>query len=450
MTGWGIVLAALVVNAVAYLRARGARKSDLPRTPPADPRSDPPTRPVPNAWRTRPSIHGWLQRQVSMDPAGDSSAELGLPDDDINPCDSEDACCRYHLREMIVSGEDADDDAGLAATPVVARIRAALEAPTPANVDALYAAFNARPVRGYAAELQRRLSSAHGIDPAGLHNLAVTLARHAADREPVKAAILLLGMLRGYDDRQLLLLFAVHDEFSPYVEAALKVRRSDDSPALEPVVLSRGMRLPNEEWDGAAQPSDQRIARWILRRGFALASRCIDTIYDPDGHDRCEQLAWEYFCDCAQDLPFCAEAGRLHEHLSAETIDRTLLVGAGDLLEVQITAGEPASYPHEDVVEAYLVQVRRHPEAPEPYCALKAIRHSLNRPEPGRVAVTQPDWAAERRARLLAECTTLLERPGWRERVSEGLVAPPGASRRACMRAASFADLKLPSPRVVK
>lgn len=151
-----------------------------------------------------------------------------------------------------------------------------------------------------------------------VHAVGELLAREAAGREAVKLGVALLGLVRGFDDRALLLELGAHDEFTLFAAVALARQSGDDAEAslweLAKRVDGWGRIHVVERLAGTQHPG---IKAWLLREGFR------NSVMD-------EYLAYT-----------CATTGGLHVALAADTVDDALLAGAAGLF-VALANGGPA------------------------------------------------------------------------------------------------------------
>jgi hypothetical protein len=159
-------------------------------------------------WGDRPSIYGVVTRGAA------ASTELAdLPDDDraltgmafrFVAGGLDGVAGRHGLGEVPGTAKDH-------ASEVAQAIGRVLSAPSPGReVANLYHLLVMRSVLSYVDPLLERLAS-HPVDRVRLRELAVWLAINAPDREPVKLAVALLGVVGGTEDSQLLLVLGSHD-----------------------------------------------------------------------------------------------------------------------------------------------------------------------------------------------------------------------------------------------
>ena len=145
------------------------------------------------------------------------------------------------------------------------------------------------------------------------------LARNSPDREPVKFAVAMLGMLQGEDFKALFLALGVHEEFTKYCAVALR----HSLPPEEGWQAMFGLARQVDGWgridlvDRLAGDGDAAFRHWLVRDGFRNA------VMD-------EYLA----CIAARE-------GRLVEQLAAPSAadDDALLDGAAGIFKALVSGG---------------------------------------------------------------------------------------------------------------
>ena len=272
----------------------------------------------PDPWdEGRVAIHDHLLAARARDGVGDD-----LPDD---------ATIRGEGRIEFVAGladELGGGRGGPGAAALVEAIHRVLARPDPRAVGRFYALARSGPVLGALEETTARLRADASVEPARLEALALWLARRAPDREPVKLALVLLGLAPGDRHRDLMLLFGTHDEFTRVAAAALR----SALPADEAEAALRALAREVRGWGRIdlvrrlAPTADEAFRRWLVREGYRNA------ILD-------EHLA--HLAAVAGDL-----LGQLRAEGAAE--DRALLDGAAGLFDALVHGGpdeEMRDYP---------------------------------------------------------------------------------------------------------
>ncbi|MBK8477010.1 MAG: hypothetical protein IPL39_12130 [Opitutaceae bacterium] len=236
-----------------------------------------------------------------------------------------------------------------------------------------------------------------------LHEFAITMATRSPDREPVKFAIALLGIIRDPADMKVVVLLGKHEEFTLFSAVALTNSLSDPEPALLDLaqhVHGWGRIHTVERLAKTKTPS---VKRWLLLHGY-------------DNSVMHEYLAYT-----------CAVAGELHVTLSADLINSESLKAATDLLRALI-AGGPAQdindYENAAAVATdYLRHVKNTPPALPHFTAVHALADYLRSASWDSSAREENGWTEERRRAVLASADEFLGRRGWEELVRQGLTS---------------------------
>lgn len=337
------------------------------------PRSAPP-------WGERPSIYEHIAVHVEPGTSGLAEGGEALPDD---PEVFEKVGLRW-----VPGGLDGayGHHAGGAsreevATEIAAALRRVLRRAEADDVAHLYSSLTASSTLDHIDLVIEKLTEGGRVDPDRLHELAVWLATAAADREPVKAALAFLGILRGYDDGAVILTLGRHEEFTLY--SAVAIRNGSAEPERQLWELGKNV----DGWgriqvvERLAGTKDPQVKSWLLREGYR------------------NSVMYEYLAYT------CAVSGDLHLALQADTIDRALLVSAGEMIRALIVGG-PAEgiddYQHAaGVVARYLDLVRGSARSLGEFLGLKTIERFLAEEADwdGRAG----GWTDTERRRLLAQ-----------------------------------------------
>lgn len=231
-----------------------------------------------------------------------------------------------------------------------------------------------------------------------LRAVARRLALGASRREPVKAAIVVLGTCGDRRDRDLLVLLGSLEEFTLYAVVAILATQPDGERAVFEVaqrVQNWGRIHAVKRLSGSQDPE---IRAWLLRAGFRNG------------------VMNEYLAHVA------AMTGGLYEALLDRSPDPELIAGAGEILQALAQLRGPAKdmrhYP--DAVPA----IHRFAELAAEREPTLDVLHSLL--SLGRFADREAgfDWPEGEPARLSARFGELLARPAWPELVRGCLAAP--------------------------
>ncbi|MFO7561721.1 MAG: hypothetical protein R6X02_03670 [Enhygromyxa sp.] len=365
-------------------------------------------------WGGRPAIFEYVRERIEAEPAPAPAPEpstlFELPDE----AEQQRGSMRWAAGALdgVMGRHGKIEDERLRAKQIVKGVRDLLSATTPANLEHLTRLLTRSPVLGVLDDVLSELVGTGDLDPDRFHELALFLVRTAPDREVVKLGISMLGVLVGCDERETLLTLGRHEEFTLFSAVALASTLEQSDTALwELAKRVRGWgRIHAVE--RLMDSGDPEIRGWLLREGFR------NDVMD-------EYLAHG-----------CAVAGDLAGALEADIIDDALLDGAAAIFSALLTGG-----PAEDIEdyeqaprasEAYLRHLVRRPEH-RPLELLHLLVAEQLREFIGPAGEQLDDdetlrelgWTLEIRARVLDMCERVAARPGWAERVAEGLEAEP-------------------------
>jgi hypothetical protein len=284
---------------------------------------------------------------------------------------------------------------------VLEALRAMTNSATRKHAGALYAVLTEHAALEYIDPLLEQVIADKQLDHGRLHAIALWLATQAADREPVKVGIGLLGLFRAKEDRHILLILGRHEEFTLYVAVALA--NTDENP--EHVLWELAQHVTG--WgrihivERLAKTKDEQIKAWLLRQGYR------------------NDIMFEY------TALICATTGDLITALHSPQPDDALLAGAGDILAALIAGrGGPASgigeYPDgAEAAELYLTHLQDRRGNLETFLTVYKIRRFLDEDE-GEATDPELGWLV-RKDKLVAIADAFLRRPDWAEQVRAGL-----------------------------
>lgn len=360
-------------------------------------------------WGGRPSIFEFVRAAASGLDDDAPLASLALPDDERVRGEVGFGWLAGAL-DGVRGHHGPVEDERLRAKQIVKALRDLLASSAPAGLEHLTRLLTRAPVLGVLDDILAELVSGGDLNPDRFHELAIFLVQNAPDREVVKLAISMLGVLVGCDESETLLTIGRHEEFTLFAAVALASTVEPPEPALW--TLARRVR----GWgrihavERLAETGDPEIRGWLLREGF---------------HN---EIMDEYLAHT------CAMAGDLAGALEADIVDDALLEGAAAMLGAMLNGG-----PAEDIedyvdapraAEAYLRHLVRRPEHRN-----LSLRHLLVaeqlREFIGPVGDELEDdetlrelgWELDIRARVLDMCATVVARPEWPALVNEGLEA---------------------------
>lgn len=299
-------------------------------------------------------------------------------------------------------------DAEETVSAVVEALEALTNRATDEHAARLYSILTSHSTLGYADQLLQRIAGSQTLDPDRVHAVAYWLATEAADREPVKLGIALLGLVPHDDDREVLLTLGRHEEFTLYVTVALQNREPNADRTLF------GLARQVTGWgrvhlvERLADTQSDEIRAWMLREGYQ------------------NDIMWEY------TALICARSGGLLEALRLPDPDDALLRGAGDLLATLTISGGPAegmaSYPEgAEATELWLRHLRARAEIDlDQFLNVRKLQR-FTEEEERQTSDTETAWAA-RREGIRSHAREILERPQWPAKVRMQLDDPDRAA----------------------
>jgi len=250
-------------------------------------------------------------------------------------------------------------------------------------------------------QLLEAVTAADDLDAERMHAIAHWLAIGAADREPIKFAIALLGVCHGSDDRDLLLTLGRHEEFTLFASVALG--NSSDDPELSLWALAC---LVNG-WgriqiiERLAETKDEQIKAWMLREGYE------------------NEIMQEY------TALICATTGDLLSALRKPQPDDKLLKGAGSLLTALIrgrrgpSLGIEAYADGAEATELYLTHLQMRDIDLQAFLHVNTIEQFLKE-DSGEAKDPTLGWA-ERSVRLIGLTNAILSKPDWQQKVRDAI-----------------------------
>ncbi len=260
------------------------------------------------------------------------------------------------------------------------------------------------------------------LDAERLEELAVWIAENAPDREPVKFAIAVLGIVQGSDHSALLLTLGRHEEFTLYSAVALSNAGGAEAD-------KRLFELAQhvDGWgriqivERLADTTDPRIKSWMLREGYQ------------------NSIMYEYLAYT------CAVAGGLRAELEKSVVDPDVLDGAADIIQALVTGGPAENmddYADGAVaVERFLFHLGSEPGRIGLLIGVDYIQRFLDEEQADWQARETRGWTPERRQRLGERVAEIKSLPHWREMVAEGLAADDRAVFYQADQAAKAIDL---------
>jgi hypothetical protein len=353
-------------------------------------------------WGERPSIYEHIRAHLVPGRTGLAEGSEALPDEGGEVKGLRWAAGAFDGAFGHHGGGASESDT---AEDILAALRSVLAKASRPNLERLYALLAENSALEYVDPLLEKIAVDRELDPERLRKVARWIATGGADRNAVKAAVALLGLFPGEEDRELLLTLGRHEEITLYAAVAL----ANALPSPDETLWELGRNV--EGWgriqvvERLAKTRDPSIRRWLLVEGYR------------------NSVLVEY------TAAICARAGGLSAELGKEDPGDEVLAAAGDLL-VALIEGEDgpsegmASYEDGAVVtERFLEHLCARAQELEHFVAVDCIRSFLTREEADWAPLERFGWTPERRDRLLRVSEEIRARPGWREMVRQGLAS---------------------------
>lgn len=351
-------------------------------------------------WGERPSIYRHILANVRAGEPG--LAEKGdlLPDDEIVRGGKEIRWAPGAL-DGVFGHHVGSSEAAEIANKILESFRALTKRASDELASSLYSLLLEQSALSYVDHLLEAVVAHDDLDAERIHTIAHWLATGAADREPIKCAIALLGVCHGSDDRDLLLTLGRHEEFTLFASVAL--RNLGDEPelslwALACLVTGWGRIQIIER---LTETKDEQIKSWMLREGYE------------------NDIMHEY------TALICAKTGDLLSALRKHDPDDKLLKGAGSLLTALIrgrggpSEGIDAYQEGAQATELYLTHLQTRDIDLQGFIDVSTIEQFLKE-ESGEAKDPTLGWV-ERKAKLLGLTNAILARSGWEQKARKGL-----------------------------
>jgi len=371
-----------------------------------DRRTTPPIDALAVPWAGRVSLVEHLQAHLLPDDAGLSAAGQALPDEQqVTPetlrwaPGALDGVMSHH----VAGKDDLAEQVQILTSALYDCARSDTDDVAIAKLAGLYALLRETRALQVVDALSERIVEERAIPPHAVHGIARYLVEVAADREPLKLGLALLGLVAQPEDEELLVVAGSHDEFTLFAAVALMQSQPDPLPAL--------WRLARRVHGWGRIHVIERLARidelpdalrdWLLCEGYR------------------NDVMIEY------TALLCAQVGRLQVALDRESVSDAILDGAGQILSALLTTGGPAATMDDygdgaAVLSAFLHHVERRPARLFDFGVIRGLLDWLDDEEnwPERQA---RGFSAEWRRELRERCSAFLSRPSWPTLVTQGL-----------------------------
>ena len=353
-------------------------------------------------WGDRPSIYGHIRAHVLAGHPGMTDGGETLPDEGEGGKGIRWAAGAFDGAFGHHGGGVSEVDI---AQEILAALRSVLSKASRPNLERLYELLAENSALEYVDPLLGKIAADRELDPERLRAVARWIATQAADRNAVKAAVALLGLFPGEEDRDLLLILGRHEELTLYAAVAL----ANALPAPDETLWELGCNV--EGWgriqvvERLAKTRDPRIRRWLLLEGYR------------------NSVMIEY------TAAICARTGGLRAELGREEPGDEVLTAAGDILVALIEGEEGPSEgigSYEDggvVAERFLEHLRSRARGLGDFVAVDSIKSFLLDEEVDWEPLERHGWTPERRTLLLRRCEEIRAWPAWKDLVCEGLAS---------------------------
>jgi hypothetical protein len=215
-------------------------------------------------WGRRTSIYDHIKSNLKTDGTGLTEAGEKLPDDAHA---SEDGGIRW-AAGALGHHQVGEGDEKTVSEQIGELLQRSTRQSSPSNIEALYETLKTNRAVAYADSLLEHIRIRGDLHSRRIHTLATWLATKAADREPVKTAIALLGLFEQPPDEAVLFTLGAHEEFT--VLAAVALANSVKQPDLVLWKLSKQVngwgRIQTVE--RLANTTHPEIKKWLLREGY--------------------------------------------------------------------------------------------------------------------------------------------------------------------------------------
>jgi hypothetical protein len=350
-------------------------------------------------WDRRPSIYEHIKAHVRSD-------RKGLAEGGETLSDEERIAAKSRLRWVAGAMDGvATHHAGCGntdqASQLIALVRGYWASPTVMNKAKVYAFLMENGTVSLVDPLLESLREQTDVNHDRVYDLAKSLATESPDREPVKFGISVLGLYGQEQDIEIFRTLGRHEELTLFCAVALGNTCDDAEAEL------RELAEHVHGWgrihlvERLARTENPDIKDWLLREGYK------NSVMN-------EYLAYP-----------CAVGGGLLAALESDEVDDDLLCSAAEIIQALI-AGGPAQDmdQYEDgavVAQLFLNHMETQGSALGEFLAVSAIRSFLSDEEADWQAGGKRGWTPEKRDEMVQQCSAIIQRPVWRDRVLAGL-----------------------------
>jgi hypothetical protein len=353
---------------------------------------------VTRPWGHRFSIYQHVVERLKFANTSLSRSDAQLPDEDVVAGKAGFRWVAGAFDGAVSPGAEGDDAEAITAQILLA-LRSLADRATDEHAARLYSLIAQHRTLLFVDALLERVVNEKTLRTDRVQAIARWLATESPDREAVKTAIAILGVVSHGEDRELLLTLGKHEEFTLF--SAVALQHTEQGP--EPLVWELAQHVTG--WgrihtvERLAATRDERIKAWLLREG------CRNDIMD------------EY------TALICAKTGDLVTALRAPNPDQALMNGAGAILAALIRGGPAegiegyADGP--EAVELYLAHLRGGDADLEDLNVVATIERFVAE-ERQKADDSAASWR-ERAAAIDEHVRAFKARPEWPAKIQSGL-----------------------------
>lgn len=360
-------------------------------------------------WGDAPSIYDHIKAHI--DPARETGLAEGgdqLPDEPV--CDTGKIRFVPGALDGVMGHHFSSKSDGHLADALCSGLKKATSDASEENITVLYDLMKNNGAFGVIDAVIKKIRGEAGIGTDKLRDISLWFATKAADREPVKFAMALLGMIHGYDDLEVFLTLGRHNEFTLYSAVAIVNNEAYGEKALYRLAKSVdgwGRIKTVERLADTADTADiaePEIKDWLIRDGFK------------------NTVMYEYLA-C-----ICARAGELDKALAAAQIDDGLFDSACALVATLVSGERGPAERLEDYEHGCLVvqALLRHGEGRFGSAYHCLFLSNLKDRVEDYLSDERPigqDWTRDDATEIVARLSALLSGQEWKAVIIEALEA---------------------------
>jgi len=345
-------------------------------------------------WRKDASASIFAHIQKHLGPNGELDDSFSRLPDEVD--DDRIKFVAGGLDSLVAGGANTDR-----AKMMYRALQVVLEDLAPTKLERFYEQLLHQGAIEFIDPLMDQIIQRKDLDPNRLEELAGWIAQQSPDREAIKFALALLGIVRTskYDD--VIATLGRHEEFTLYAIVALSNIGDDDAEAK---IFALAKQVHG--WGRIhavhrlAETTNPQIKAWLLREGYK------------------NYILYEYLAYT------CAIAGGLRRELEKDDVDPELLVSAAELLQALFMGGPAEDMgDYEDgavVVQRYVELLGDQPRDLRHLKAIESIEEYLQ-DDSDLQARAERGWTTKVRDKLLWRVKTLKESAHWKDLVLAGL-----------------------------